>query len=126
MYMLLHNVGRLYVMKQPISNRFMSSIPLNIEKFYSGISCSESSIGLYFNTSISNLIKDTLNLFNQSSGTFSIYEKKTIVKQLNDFILKTDNLYINGNETINVLTLQRIFILLTEIQSKLLPVSVDI
>jgi hypothetical protein len=126
MYMILHNIGRLYVIKQPLHDRFLSAIPLDTEKFYNGINCSESSLGLYFNTAISNLVKDTLNLFNQSLGSFSIYERKVITKQLNDFVLKTDNLYINGNETINVIALQRIFILLTEIQSKLLPVTVEI
>lgn len=126
MYLLLHNVGRLYTIKQPLSDRFLTTIPLNTEKFYSGITCSESGLGLYFNTAISNLIKDTLNLFNQSMGSFSIYEKKVIISQLTDFILKTENLYINSNETINVITLQRIFILITEIQSKLLPSTIEI
>ena len=126
MYLLLHNIGRLYAISQPLNDRFINSLPLNIEKFYNGINCSESSIGLYFNTAISNLVKDTLNLFNQSSGSFTIYEKKIITKQLNDFIFQIDDLYINGNETINVITLQRIFLLITEIQTKLLPVSIEI
>lgn len=124
MYLLLHNVGRLYAMRQPLNNRFLNSLPLDIAKFYDGVTCSESSLGLYFNTSISNLVKDTLNLFNQSSGSFSIYERKVISRQLNDFIFQIDDLYINGNETINVITVQRIFLLITEIQTKLLPVSI--
>lgn len=126
MYILLHNVGRLYVMSQPLNDRYLNALPLNIEKYYTGVTCSESSLGLYFNTAISNLVKDTLNLFNQSNGSFSISEKKIISKELNDFIFKTEDLYINGNETINVITLQRIFLLITEIQTKLLPVSIEI
>lgn len=126
MYLLLHNVGRLYSVKQPMNDRFLNAIPLDTVKYYNGTVCSESSFGLYFNSVISNLIKDTLNLFNQSTGSFSIKESEILSKQLEDVILETENLYINGNETPNIVTIQRIFSTIVDIQSILLPESVEI
>jgi len=125
MYILHHNVGRLYAISQNLENRNLENIPNDLEKFFTGVICSESSLGLYFNTAISNLVKDTLNIFNKSSGSFEISEYTVINRELEDILYDVSNLYINGNETINIITLQRIFILITQIQSRLLPVSVE-
>lgn len=124
MYMLLHNIGRLYVVAQPVNDRFFNNVPLNLSKFYDGSICSESSLGLYFNTSISNIVKDTLNLFNQSAGNFSIEEKQVLVNQIDDLILNVKNFYLNGNETFNVISIQRIFLNINETQKRLLSISV--
>lgn len=123
MYMLLHNLGRIYALNQPVDDRFLNNISLDTQKFFDGTVCSESSIGLYFNSSIINIVKDTLNLFNQASGSFTIGEREVYTKELQDFVLETENLYLNGNETINIVSLQRIFLLITEIQTRLLPES---
>lgn len=123
MYMLLHNLGRIYALNQPVNDRYLNNITLDIEKFYQGTVCSDSSVGLYLNSSITNIVKDTLNLFNKASGSFTIGEREIYTKELEDFVLESENLYINGNETINIISLQRIFLLITEIQTRLLPVS---
>jgi hypothetical protein len=125
MYMLLHNVGRLYAMNQSMNDRFYSAIPLNLESFFTDSTCSESSIALYLNSNIANIAKDTLNILSKSNGTFEIYEKSVISKQIEDFILETNNLYLNGNENINITSIQRIMLLILDIQSKILPTSIE-
>jgi hypothetical protein len=123
MYMLLHNYGRLYALSQPLSDKLTFNIPHNLEKYFEYTKCSSSSIGTYFNAIMSTLIRDTLNIFNKSTGSFNFNEYTVDLNSIQDFILKPENLYINGNETINVLTLQRIMKLLADIQTKILPTT---
>lgn len=123
MYMLLHNVGRLYALSQPLPDRYSNNIPLDLIQYFKNVECGDSSIGIYFNTIITSIIKDTLNIFNQSSGSFVFDEYGTTDKILSDFTLRSENLYINGNETFNTLVLQRILLLIAEIQSKVLPTT---
>lgn len=125
MYMLLHNIGRLYVMNQTMDDRFYSAIPLDLESFYRDSTCSESSIGIYLNTNIANIAKDTLNILNKSNGSFAIYEQSVLSKQIDDFILESNNLYLNGNENINITSIQRILLTILDIQRKILPTSIE-
>jgi hypothetical protein len=125
MYMLLHNIGRIYAINQPMNDRFLNSVPLDLIKYFGSTDYSESSLGLHFNTMLSNLLKDTLNIFNKSESAFSFEEYRIIQEQLNNFTFQTENLYLNGNETINVVALQRIMTLITDIQTKLLPLSIE-
>ncbi len=125
MYMLHQNVGRLYAMHQPPNDRFYNSIPLNLVANFNGTICSESTFGLYFNNSISNIVKDTVNIFIKSYGRFEIGEREVAVQKLNDLVQLTNDLYLNGNETFNVLSLQRIFLLINDLQSSLIPISVE-
>lgn len=124
MYSLLHNVGRLYSLKQPFFDSLLTPFPLDTQKYFDGVKCSESSFGLYFNNSISNLVKDTLNLYNQSAHTFTIYKDRIEPKLLEDISFEIENLYLNGNEAINIISVQRILLLLTEIQSRLISKSI--
>jgi len=122
MYMLLHNIGRIYALKQPIQNNIFSIIPTNLEQFFTGTTCSDSSLGLYVNSVLSNLIKDTMNLLVSSEGQFSISEYSSTINTLKDIQFDMGNMYINANETINVITLQRILSTVSNIQSKMLPI----
>ena len=121
MYMILHNKGRIYVLNQPMNQRFTNFVPIDIEKFYDGIECSEFSLGLNFNLMISNILKDVMNLYNQSSSSYTLEERSLILNDINNFVLDSKNLYMNGNETMNVIVLQRILALILDIQRKLLP-----
>lgn len=123
MYIILHNKSRLYAIFQPLEERLSRNISPNIEKFFTDIGCSESSIGLFFNTIISNIVKDTLNLYNKASGKYSIDEYIIDVIPLEDIEYDSNNLYINGNETFNAMVLQRILSSLRNIQAKLISVS---
>ena len=125
MYSILHNHGRIYTLTQSNIDRYLSNIPLNIAKNFNGTDCSNSSIGVFFNTNVKNLVKDTLNILNKASATFEIHEREILTKTLENYILDSANLYINGNETVNIITLQRIFSTIYQIQSKLLSISVE-
>jgi len=123
MYMLLHNNGRIYSIKQPVNDRYITAAPLNLEKKFIETPCSQSSFGLYFNSMITNIVKDILNIYNKTSHTFKFEQSKVIYNKLKELTIATENLYINGNETINVLTLRRILSSIIDIQKKLLPNS---
>lgn len=125
MYMLHHNIGRLYAMNQGPDDRFFNSVPLNIPTKFNGTACTESTFGLYFNNAISNIVKDTVNLALKSFGKFEIHERSVIIKQLTDLRELTNDLYQNGNETFNVLSLQRIFVIINDMQSSLIPISIE-
>lgn len=118
-YLLLHNIGRIYVIKQPPINSYITSTDPNLPKYFQNITCSESSFGLYFNNAISNIIRDTLNIFASCSKKISIVNGSIVVKQLEDLVVEIENFYMAGNETINVLTIQRIFLLLSDLQRQL-------
>lgn len=125
MYMILHNVGRIYAFDQPPDDRFFNALPLNTVSNYSELACSETSLGLYFNASISFIVRDILILYSKSFGSFNIRERSVVVQNLQDLVSTTNNLYINGNETFNVLTIQRILILLNDLQTALLSKSLE-
>lgn len=125
MYSILHNIGRIYAFNQPMEQRFFNAIPLNLEQNFNEATCTETSFGLYLNITLSSILKDTLNILNKADNSFSIEERTVISKQIEDFVLKTENLYINGNETINITSFQRIIQLITDIQKKILPVSIE-
>lgn len=125
MYMLHQNIGRLFAMHQSPNDRFYNSIPLNLVANFNGTICSESTFGLYFNNSITNIVKDTVNMFIKSYGKFNIAEREVTVQKLDDLVQLSNDLYLNGNETFNVLSLQRIFLLINDLQSSLIPISVE-
>jgi hypothetical protein len=123
MYMILQNVGRIYAMSQPMNDRFLTPIPLNLPKNFQNVECSGSSIGLQLNIILRNLIEDTLSILRNSENTFNIEEREVIFKKLEDYSLLIENMYINGNETINVLTMQRILVNIFELQKRILPTT---
>lgn len=125
MYMLLHNNSRIYVMSQPLPSRYDNNISQDIPKSFTGVDCSETSAGLYFNNTISNINKDTLNLYNQSYGIYSMDEFNLTVSSIPNIPYSSNNLYINGNETFNVLVLRRITSLIKDIQTKLTANSIS-
>lgn len=125
MYMLLHNIGRIYALHQPASDRFLNALPLNTVSNYSELACSETSLGLYFNASIFFIVRDVLILFSKSYGSFNIRERSVVVEQLKELTTTTNDFYVNGNETFNVLTIQRILVLINDIQTALLSKSVE-
>ena len=60
---------------------------------------------------------------NKNFGSFTIEEYRSYISEIDDIAYDTHNLYLNGNETINVISLQRILNLIVDIQTKLLPTS---
>lgn len=125
MYMLLHNIGRLYALNQPPPDRFLNALPLNTVSNYSELACSETTLGLYLNASIFFIVRDILILFSKSFGSFDIRERSVIIHKLDDLAATTNDLYINGNETFNVIAIQRILVLINELQTSLLSKSLE-
>lgn len=118
-YVLIHNSGRLYPLKQDIINVYQNSINLNMTKNFDEISCSEDSFGVLFNKTIYTILKDTLLLYNKATNSYRIEKDDIFLNKIEEITYEVDNLYINGNETVNVTSLQRILLLLTDIQKKL-------
>lgn len=125
MYMIQHNIGRIYALNQPPEDRFLNSLPLDTETKYSELACSETTLGLYFNASIYFIIRDILILFSKSFGSFNIRERSVIVQNLSDLSVITNDYYLNGNETFNVLAIQRILVLINDLQTALLSKSIE-
>ena len=118
---MLHNVGRLYAISQPMNDRFLASIPLDLPQKFDGFVCSDSSIGIQLNIIIRNLLDDTLSILRNASNSFIIEEKKVLYKEIQDYTIMVDNLYMNGNETFNILMLQRILFQILDLQKRIIP-----
>jgi hypothetical protein len=118
-YIILNNSGRLYCFKQNFSDTYYKAINLNVEKQYNDIKCSENSFGLFLNKNIANIIQDILTLYIKAKNSFIISENDVIMDIIKEVDYEFKNLYINGNETVNIISIQRIFTLLNDIQEKL-------
>jgi len=118
-YLLLLNSGRIYPLRQNISNSYLSSVPLNLVKTYDGIRCSDTSFGLFFNKTISYILKDVLTLYTKATNSYLIGKNDLFLNKIREITYDTNNLYMNGNETVNVLMLQRILTLLTDLQKQI-------
>ena len=118
-YIFLLNSGRIYPIRQNILNSYLSSIPLDLVKTYDGIRCSDSSFGLFLNKTISYILKDILTLYTEATNSYSISENDVFLNKIQEITYDTNNLYMNGNETVNILMLQRILTLLTDLQKQL-------
>lgn len=119
LYVMLHNVGRIYTIKYPLNEQYLTSVPLNITKSFKNLTCSDSSIGLYLNNSLISIIKDVISLYVSAKYKFRFDGGYPITETIENLEFETKNLFLNGNETINVVSIQRILSLITEIQSKL-------
>jgi hypothetical protein len=119
-YTLLHNSGRLYALKQPIMSNRYTAIDYNTTKYFTNISCGDDSFGLYFNKNVLDILKDTLTLYAKASNSFNFKKDDVLLINVKKIDYDLKNLRINGNESINTTTMQRIFTLITEIQQKLI------
>jgi hypothetical protein len=118
-YTLLHNSGRLYVLKQPIVSTRYTAIDNSIAKNFKNVTCGDYSFGIFFNKNLLNILKDVLTLFTKASNSFNFKKDDVLLNNIKAIDYDLDNLRINGNESINTTTMQRIFTSITEIQQKL-------
>jgi hypothetical protein len=125
MYLLLHNKGRIYAMYQPLTSRYNNNVDINIPKQFTGVNCSESSIGPYINSSLANLINDTLNLYSKAYAVYNIKEFEIESEPLKEFDFGVNDLYINGNEAINAIAMQRILSTIEDVQLNLITPQTD-
>ena len=61
-YAIIHNVGRIYTIREKLSEFYTNLIDPNLEKKFNSIKCSKSSIGLQLNSSFKLLIEDVVTL----------------------------------------------------------------
>jgi hypothetical protein len=118
-YTLLHNSGRLYVLKQPIVSTRYTAIDNSIAKNFKNVTCGDYSFGIFFNKNLLNILKDVLTLFTKASNSFNFKKDDVLLNNIKAIDYDLDNLRINGNESINTTTMQRIFTSIIEIQQKL-------
>jgi hypothetical protein len=119
-YNMFHNIGRLYPIKVDNFDNYIYTINPKLEKTYTGISCVESSVGIFFNNTINNILKDSLNIYNQTVGHYEFIDGDYIIEESKDFVINPEDLSINVNETINVIAIQRIFSKIIRIQETVL------
>lgn len=118
-YILLNNSGRLYYLKQSLSDMYLKSFPIDATKEYEQISCGDNSFGLSFNKNIERILKDTLTLYTKSNNSFIFEKNDTILSKIKEINYSIENLYFNGNESVNIITTQRILSLINDIQEDL-------
>jgi hypothetical protein len=119
-YFLLHNSGRIYPIQQDISKAYQSAIDMNTEKYYDGVHCGDHSFGLFFNKTISSILKDILNLYTKATNAYILDKNDVFLTKIDEITYETNNLYMNGNESVNIITIGRILNLLMGLQKKLI------
>lgn len=126
LYYILHNIGRIYISKTPKS-LYESYVPMNVAKNFRQFNCNTSSLGLSFNSAILNLLKDTINIATLvekvKPSTGDLANPTTSVIPTPELNYELENLFLNGNENVNVVSLQRIFTLINDLQKKLVDLS---
>ena len=126
LYYILHNIGRIYISKTPKS-LYESYVPMDVAKNFVQFNCNTSSLGLSFNSAILNLLKDTINiatLVEKVKPSTGDLENPTLsVIPTPELNYELENLFLNGNENINVVSLQRIFTLINDLQKKLVNLT---
>jgi hypothetical protein len=126
LYYILHNIGRIYISKTR-SSLYEAYIPLNVSKNFIQFNCNASSLGLSFNSAILNLLKDTINIATLvekvKSSTGDLANPTTSTIPTPELQYELENLFLNGNESVNVVSLQRIFTLINDLQKKLVNLS---
>jgi hypothetical protein len=126
LYYIMHNIGRIYISKTR-SSLYETYVPLNVSKAFTGIKCNTSSVGISFNSIITNLLIDTINIATivekVKSSTGDLANPTLSVIPTPELTYELTNLILNGNENVNVVSLQRIFTLINDLQKKLVDLS---
>lgn len=118
-YTIIHNVGRIYVMKNNDAD-LLYKIDPKLKKTYKGVECSSSSFGLFLNNSLKNIVTDVLSIYTTSSCKITRNIDGVSFINLKNIDIPVENMFMNGNEQMNVNMLSRIFDSLVEIQTELI------
>jgi len=119
-YHLLHNSRRLYTLKQPIIDTYQSAINRSLKKYFIDIDCVSDSFGIFLNRQLFNITADILTLHTKAINSYIIRNDDVLLGNIKQIEYDLNNLKMNGNESVNTITLQRIFTLIVEIQQKLI------
>ena len=122
-YHVIISTGRFYVIKQKINEFYKYRVDRHISKEYELPSCSKSSFGLYLNDNIFIILNDLINLQNQSHCKYVFDAENTNLKEINELIIESKNLYLHTNEKIHALNFQRIIQNILKIQKEMISIS---
>jgi hypothetical protein len=125
-YLFLHNVGRIYALKQPIQDINRVNLPLSLKKSYNGISTSETSFGTYLNANLRKIVEDVVTIYQKASRTYTYTSDDVIDTTIKSLQFDVENFYMQGNETFNVLVLQRIIDNIVNLQKTLISKSITL
>jgi hypothetical protein len=125
-HIFLHNSGRIYAMKQAISDLNRDNLPQDLTKTYSGVSTSESSFGLYINTNLRKIVEDLFTLYQKTSRIYKYSKDDVIDDILEDINVDIENFYMQGNETFNSLVFRRIIKNIVDFQKMLISQTTNL
>ena len=123
-YVYYHNVGRVYFSTGALNKKRISLVPADLESFFNPDifdTICETGLGINLNVLIQDILRDTINIYNNFTR---IPTTDTIqgVKVFGDYKIPapldivTRNFYFHSNESVNYLSVNRVFSKLFELQ----------
>jgi len=123
-YVYYHNVGRVYFSTGALNKKRISLVPADLESFFNPDifdTICETGLGINLNVLIQDILRDTINIYNNFTR---IPTTDTIqgVKVFGDYKIPTPldidtrNFYFHSNESVNYLSVNRVFSKLFELQ----------
>lgn len=122
-HLFLHNIGRIYALKQSIQDINRRNLPLSLKKSYNGISTSETSFGVYLNANLRKIVEDVITLQQKASKTYTYSSDDVMDTTIKMLQVDIENFYFQGNETFNALAIQRIVKNIIDLQKTLISKS---
>jgi len=123
-YVYYHNVGRVYFSSDSLNKKRISLVPADLQSFFNPDifdTICETSLGINLNVLIQDILRDTINIYNNftriptagnvaGATVFSDYKIPTPLE------IDTRNFYFHSNESVNYLSINRVFSKLFELQ----------
>ena len=146
-YVYYHNVGRVFFSSNSLNKKRISLVPADLKSFFNPNifdTICETSLGINLNVLIQDILRDTINIYNNFTRIPTVGELKsfiasgadeyvvnqlvssrvesTSVKVFDDYKIPTPleidtrNFYFHSNESVNYLSINRVFSKLFELQ----------
>lgn len=115
--------GRFYVIKQKISDFYNYRVSKKLSKTFKHPRCNKSSFGLYLNDNIFSILNDLVALQNQAHCKYEYSKESIHIKQIDDLLIETKNLYLMVNEKIHATNMRRIITNILKIQKEMVSIS---
>lgn len=125
-YVYYHNVGRVYFSSSSLNKKRISLVPADLQSFFNPDifdTICETSLGINLNVLIQDILRDTINIYNNftriptaGNGTKTralVFDDYKIPTPLE---IDTRNFYFHSNESVNYLSVNRVFTKLFELQ----------
>lgn len=123
-YTYFHNKGRLYFTTGTLNKKRISLVPADLQSFFNPSlfdTICETSLGINLNVLIQDILRDTINIYNNftripQAGTINNVEIFSDYKIPDPLDIDTRNFYFHSNESVNYLSINRVFSKLFELQ----------